>query len=104
MGDIFRPRECLNGANIRRFPESCKKSPKILREFKKLSVTYVEPDSARHTESVAFVCPRLSSAFQYGLGVATIVATALLGVVVLVGVVASLFVHVGTLHDALALD
>lgn len=37
LGDIFRPLESLNGANISDSSQSCKKSPNFLREFKKLT-------------------------------------------------------------------
>ena len=36
VGDIFRPLEILNGAKISDSSQSCKKSPNLLREFKKL--------------------------------------------------------------------
>lgn len=35
LGDIFRPLESLNGANIRLIFHSCKQIGKILRGFKK---------------------------------------------------------------------
>ncbi len=45
LGDIFRPLESLNGANIRLIFHSCKQIGKILRGFKKKGHATVPPST-----------------------------------------------------------